>query len=431
MLARDLAAELLDSYFQQVEARGSDFDASLYQTPDGGIALFPYADDDLALSARVAALAPERVGRTALAAYFLDVTEDRDQTRERQIIALYGLAALGDPVLLPIQALRQEKDLTWRERLYLGLAAQQLGDDETARAVYRGLIDDFGESRAPLYRLRVAPEQTRDFDPITFSPPLRLGTFVFYQDATLEATSLAAILAAGLGETLAPALFDYTTSNYTRDILIELEQVSYLTQALPRLSPEAVRFAYTVEGKREEVTLERGRSFSIQVTPDELLSLWLEPIDGRVGVAAFYTAPIDQADFKADPDIGVTRRYGGSESGSVVLSEGDLVRITLAVQLGPQALDGCYQVSDLLPSGLKPITRPSRWGLGFASYPYRIDGQRVSFCVSKGRFGRTRDPTYFARVVSAGEYIAEPVIIQSMKSAESVSLSTPDFVEIR
>jgi hypothetical protein len=404
-LARDLAAALLETSFEEVETLRDEFDVALYQTPDGGIALFPYADDELGISARVAALAPDRVGRTGLGAYFLRIAENRTETRERQIIALYGLAALGEPVLVPLQQALEEEDLTWRERLYLGLAAMELGDDTTAGQVFQALIDDFGESRAPNYRLVVGEDQ----------------------DDILEATSLAAILGAGIGDEVAPALFDYTTDNYTKDILVELEQISYLTQALPRLSQEPVRFAYTLNGDRQEIELARGGTFALQVSPEELETIELEPVEGRAGVASFFTAPLRPEDVERDPNITITRRYDDAEPGaSVELEAGALVRITLSAEFGAQALDGCYQAADLLPSGLKVVTRPYSYGLSFASYPYEIEGQRVSFCLSDSPFNRAA--TYFARVVSAGEYTAEPAVMQSMQSAESITLT--DAVEV-
>ena len=415
MLARDLAADLLERYFEEVEAPGEAFDGSLYQTSEGGIALFPYADDDLALSARVAALAPERFGRNGLTSYFLGIAEDPKETRERSIIALYGLAALDEPVLVRLQYLLDQEDLTWRERLYLGLAALEMGDEPTARSVYQGLVDDYGEELPPFLRLRVGADQ----------------------DDILEATSLAAILAAGLGEESAPALFDYTTNNYTKDTLIELEQISYLDGVLARLSPEPVRFAYTLDGERQEVTLERGRAFALELTPQQLADLRLEALEGEVGVASSFAVPFDAADVVTDPDISVSRRYEGGGPQGLSITEEALVRITLDYQLGPQALDGCYQVTDMLPSGLKavsqPYTRLSAEGESpfpsDLSYPYRIEGQRVSFCLWKDI--PYRPIIYYARVVSAGQYTAEPATIQSMKSAESFNLSAPDTVEIR
>lgn len=405
MLARDLSAELLETFYSDVEQRGEPFDASIFQTPDGGIALFPYAGQDLTLSARAAAVAPDRFGGAALTQNFLGVLEDRQETRERQVIALYGLAALGEPVLMPLQSLLTEPDLTWRERLYIGLALVELGDDTGARAVHQSLIEDYGESTTPSYRLRVGEDQ----------------------DDILEATSLAAILAAGLGDSLAPQLFEYTTENYTKDILVELEQISYLAKALPRLSSAPVRFSYTVDGKSTEVTLRRGESLTIQLTSQQLASLRLEPIQGTAGVASFYTAPTDAGSVDVDPAVTVTRTYGTDPAG---LHEGQLVQIILSATFSPQALDGCYQLTDLLPSGLRPVARPDAWGMEpGTNYPYRIDGQRVSFCVSDDP--TNRGASYWARVVTTGEYTAEPALIQSMQSAQSINFSAVGRVIIR
>ena len=106
------------------------------------------------------------------------------------------------------------------------------------------------------------------------------------------------------------------------------------------------------------------------------------------------------------------------------------MRVELDYTLGPQALNGCYQVSDLLPSGLKAVTRPYAWGITDpnAFYPYLIEGQRVSFCVYKS----DRQPViiYYARVTGRGEFEAEPAIIQSQKAPESINLSASDRVVI-
>ena len=405
MLARDVAAQLLGRFYDDVEVRGEPFDPSIYQTPEGGIALFPYAGADLTLSARAAAVAPDRFGSAALTGSFLAVLRAPDETRERQVIALYGLAALGEPVLIPIQGLLRETDLMWRERLYAGLALAELGDDTGARAVYQGLIDDYGESRSPSYRLLVGDDQ----------------------DDVMEATSLAAILGASLGDKLAPRLFDYTTGNYTKDILVELEQISYLAKALPRLSSAPVRFAYTVDGKRTPVTLAGGESLTVQLTPEQLAGLRLEPIQGTVGIGSFYTAPIGAGSVRVDPNVTVTRTYGTDPA---ALHEGAIVQITLTATFGAQAIDGCYQLTDLLPSGLRPVARPNAWGVEpGTNYPYRIDGQRVSFCVSDAP--SNRGASYWARVVTTGEYTAEPVLIQSMQSAQSINFSAAERVIIR
>jgi hypothetical protein len=416
MLARNLAQELLAQYFQEEATFPAEFQPSLYQTQDGGIAIFPFADDDLVLSARAAALVPERFGRQALVQYFLKVTDDANETRERTIIALYGLAALGEPMLPDIQALAALSDLSPRERLYLGLAAAELGDQDTARSLYRALLEEFGQRRGNSVRLNVGLDQ----------------------DDVLEATSLAAILGASLADDWSPLLFDYTTTNYTQDTLVYLEQISFLLKALPNLSAAPVRFAYTLQGQRNEEELERGNSLALLVTPEELRDLNLEALEGTLGIATSFLAPLDPASVQPDPVVSITRSYEGQAEGSATIEEGELVRITISYKLGPQALDGCYQVSDLLPSGLKPITRLYEWATpelqgGIAdtnlAYPYAIEGQRVSFCVY--RDDRQLPLVYYARVIGKGTYTAEPAVIQSQKAPESINLTASLPVEIR
>ena len=90
-----------------------------------------------------------------------------------------------------------------------------------------------------------------------------------------------------------------------------------------------------------------------------------------MGVSTFFTAPLVPSDVETDPDVIVTRTYD-----STSLEEGQVVKVTLTMEFGPQALDNCYQLTDFVPSGLRPIVRPRGWGgfFGF-NYPYRIDGQ--------------------------------------------------------
>jgi hypothetical protein len=409
MLARNLAQELLLEYFQEEAAFPAEFHPSLYQTPDGGIAIFPFADDDLVLSARAAALAPERFGRQALVQYFRQVTDDADETRERIIIALYGLAALEEPTLPSIQAFAALTDLSPRDRLYLGLAAAELGDQDTARSLYRGVLEEFGQRRGNSVRLNVGVDQ----------------------DDILEATSLAAILGASLADSWSPLLFDYTTSNYTTDTLVNLEQISFLAKALPNLPAAPVRFAYTLDGQRTEEELDRGNSLALLLTPEELRDLNLEALEGILGIATSFLVPLDPSSVQPDPAVSISRNYNYHRTeGSAPIEEGELVHITIEYKLGPQAMDGCYQVSDLLPSGLKPVARPYDWGItGSVDYPYAIEGQRVSFCVYRDAPQRTLG--YYARVIGKGTYTAEPAVIQSQQAPESINLTGSFPVEIR
>jgi hypothetical protein len=235
---------------------------------------------------------------------------------------------------------------------------------------------------------------------------------------------------------MAPRLFEYTRNNYTTDILIQLEQISYLASALPRLPAEPVRFAYRLDGKRQEAELERGGSLAMSLTAKELRELQPEPLAGSVGVASFYLAPFEPEEAVTDPDISISRRFELAAEPGNVYHDDSLVRIVIDWTLGPQALDGCYQVTDILPSGLKPITRLAAWRTDGSAeigqngvVPYQVEGQRVSFCAGKGA---TQLPiVYYARVIGKGEYTAEAATIQSMRSADSFNLTAADHVQIR
>ena len=409
MLARNMAQDLMQQYFGEQAAFPAEFRASAYQQSAGGIGIFPFADSDLTLSARIAALAPDKFGRQGLLAYFNKVFSDPNETRERTIIAMYGLAALGEPVLLDVQQAAGLTDLSTRERLYVGLAAAQLGDEATASHMYTGLLSDFGEQRGATIRLNVGANQ----------------------DDILEATSLAAGLGAMLGDDDAPLLFEYTTQNYTRETLVQLEQLNYLVQAMPRLSEAPVKVRYTAGGQTHDAQLDRGQSVTLRLNPAELQALNLQVTEGTAGVSTSYQAPLDPTGVKTDQAVSITRAYPSESNGSVTLHEGDLVPITLTWDLTAQAVDGCYQVSDLLPSGLKPVTR--LWEQGITQpgvwYPYFVEGQRVSFCVYPG--SSTHTILYYARVIGTGTYIAQPAIIQSQKAPESISLTGATQVTIQ
>ena len=103
----------------------------------------------------------------------------------------------------------------------------------------------------------------------------------------------------------------------------------------------------------------------------------------------------------------------------------------LDYKLGKKALDGCYQVTDFLPSGLKPVTRMNRGGQYDLNiwYPYFVKGQEVSFCVYNNE--GYKPINYYARVISAGDYLSENAYIQSLSSTDSFNVSTTSQIKIK
>jgi hypothetical protein len=346
-LAAVMARDLLVTAFgvDPDRYRVPDFDPGPYQVEaDGdyaeGIGLLPYASADLALSARVALLAGDRFNRDYLGKYFEVRREPSDQTREVRNLALAGLAGLGTPVLGEIRAALAEPDLTIREQLYLALGAAALGDDATALAVERDLLGRYGQQLGPWLRLRV-------------------GTSL---DDTIEATALAALIAATVGDPVGEAAEAYVEANPAVDDLFNLQEVGYISRMVDRTPSGPARLAYSIRGEERTANIEAGGAFSLTLVPSQAAALTARTLTGRIGVAVSWDDPVDPATLARDPSFTLTR----SVSPSGVIPSDGLVKVTLRATFGPQAVDGCYLATDVLPSGLAPLDE---------------SGQRVAFCL--------------------------------------------------
>ncbi len=419
-LAADLAASILTTRFGSSAGSGpvDAFDADRYRTADGGLALLPYGSSDLELTALVALVAPKHDAASRLDSYLTAIRFDPAETRERRTFALAGLAGLGAPVLPEIQAAAADPELTIREQLMVGIGAIALGDASTARSIASTLTQTYGESLG---------EQAR----------LRVGTSA--GDVT-EATALMAVLAAAIGDPSAPAYWGYVEGNASVDALHVLHAVAYVGRTIDRIAVEPASFAYTLDGARRVVELEKGQSFALTVTAAQRATLKLELLSGDVGVTTTWREPVVATAFERDPDVVIRR----SVSPSGVIGTDDLVQIDLTVTFGRQAPKGCYQVTDLAPSGLMPIGSLAAWidsdsgGPALpagVTLPYAMTGQRVSFCAEPPSLAASTTGSvalrYYARVVTPGTYVWEPAIVES-KTGPNWAAHTPQVeVSIR
>ena len=197
-LGRDVARELIARYFPALATGGAGdgssaetFDPNRYQGSGAGLALLPYGGSDLELSVDAALVAPGRFGIGGLRDAFVAVTDDPDQTRERQLIALAGRAAIGDDVLSDVRSAAQLGDLTTTEELYVGLAAASLGDSATALRMERAVLGQAGQRQGPWVRVESGS-----------------GT-----DDVTDATARLAMLAAEVGDPIASSAEAYVAAH--------------------------------------------------------------------------------------------------------------------------------------------------------------------------------------------------------------------------
>lgn len=417
-LARAIAHDLLVSEFGYDPATlpPAGFDPAVYpvgggQNDDGnliteGLPLVPYGGPDPGLAARVALIAPERFDTSDLLGALITIRDLSTTTRELRLATLAGLARLGEPVLADLREANRATDLTIRERIALALGFEAAGDDASAMAIERDLLAKDGQQLGPWTRLRV-------------------GTSL---DDTVAATADLALVAAGVGDPIAASLAAYVEAYPAHDTLHVLDQVGYVERALARAPATAASFAYTVDGRRSVVDLGPGEALTIALTASQRDGLRLEPLGGQVGVATSWTEPLDVGSLTADPTLKLTRTV--TPAGAIPAD--GLVVVDLTPSFGALAVHGCYQVVDLVPSGLAPVARTDGWvGDDGTIGPYSIVGQRVSFCASND--AAATDVTkmrYLARIVTPGEYAWEPAFMQLSDAPEAVALTPPARVTI-
>ena len=408
-IAKATARTILDSAFGRGPASFSPttFDPSLYPidsaTRDGdtviqgGVGLLPYGGVDPWLAARVALTSPEALPRSTLRDVLVSIRDAQATKRDVQIAAMAGLAGLGEPVLGDLQEAGRQSNLTPTERIYLALGFEAIGDSASASAIERDLLRSDGERLGAWVRVRFA--RTAD---------------------GADATALLAVIAAGVGDPVATGLADYAWTHPATDTVNALELTAYATRALARTPATAAAFAYTVDGRRTVVQLDPGEAFSLQLTAAQVESLAVEALSGQVGASVEARVPVAPSSLRPYPGLTLTRA-----SLAQPIPADRILEVNLTASFAADALTGCYDVVEVVPSGLAPLAvgwgRTDERGI---TWPSSVVGQEVRFCAANdpatGRSARLR---YLARVVNEGTFSWEPAIMQLANRPELLAVT--------
>ena len=417
---RKEARVLLNKYYQE-DIIASDLSVQDYQLSSGGISLLPYSSEDLELSLRVAQTGAGGFDREALAQYFFKILEDKESIREEITMALCGLAAVKKPVLSRIEAWLERDDLPAKERLYLGLALAKIGAKEKSREIYYGIMKEYGETKEPHVIIRVDGNA----------------------DKVFEATALASVLASLLNTGEAEGMFDYLTMNQklyglskNSENLFNLEKLDYIKSALPQLNPGPAKVVYELFGDKKTVNITGGSRHSFQLDPSEVDELKFLEVTGDVGISLRYTDALDLQTVERDKSINIKREYYANGRKTNKFSEKDLIEIRLYPSFKNTALSNYYQITDILPSGLMPVTKLYNYNQRYDCnywYPYNRDKQKVKYKLHrdwKNNYCGGNYIKYYARAKNRGEYIAEPAVIQSFYNPDFINYSNKETITI-
>lgn len=395
-IAAQEARQLLAQYFpdEQKYFDGIQEESLLhYQRPDGGIGILPYAESELALSALVAVGTTGIFDEKSLAGYFYRVLEG-DNAEDDKSLALLGLAALKEPVLIQINDYLKTGQLEPAVKVNLAAALLAIGDGAYAQTVYKELMQLYGQDLGASLRINAGSDQ----------------------DDMITATTQMAVLAARLNQPEKNKLYQYLLDNPGKDILNTMEQLQILKYSLHYMTASPVSFTYELNGQKVVKRLNNTDVFKLYLQPHELGSIKFSQIEGKVGLIAEYTRPVAAGENGDARDLTVSRAYYVNDKKTTTLNRADLVKVVITYQIGDKAPDGMYEVVDVLPAGLAHISKPYNdydqvkaiW-----DYPAEVNGQRLVFHSGKGR----TDPiqiTYYARVKTPGEYTGEAPVLSNI-----------------
>jgi hypothetical protein len=412
------ASKMLTQYFSEPVA-DEQLDLSGYQTTDGGMALFPYSDNDLVLSAQMADLAPEYISQNKLVGYFESSLVDKKADIHRVAKALYGLASLRQPVLAKINSIiKNNSELELEDKVYLGLGLAKIGDKENARRLYADAIRPQLRFQGSDAWLSQESDQTKQ----------------------VKLTSAIAVLASYLnisGDK--DALWNYVSTHSPERDLNTMEEVMIMKTELARAKDQAVGFSYQIGSEKKSIKIEKGQSYLMTLSADDLKAIKFSDISGKISLVSFYEKSQEPSELAKNQELAISRKYLVNGQATNSFSEESIVLVRLDPSIAASALDGVYQVVDYLPSGLRPITQIYEKRLSSGTncdgvwYPSKIVDNAVYFTISKG-FDHpcaNRTINYYARAVSRGDFQANPALIQSMKDLNSLNVSAKDSVEIK
>ncbi len=382
-LARTLAGAWLNEVFD-ASYNVPSFENGAYQNnaEDGGIALLPYADTDLELSAKMAALAPTELSEAPLASYFEEVLNSKDRTLSEKILALYGLAGLDQAYLNELDYFTANFKLSDEDKLYAALAYTEFNEDMKATELFLDI----------------------------------------YKDGDAEWTLLLASLAEAIGSDQSTDLWETGNDLASESSeFVLLEKLLFVKARLEAGAQETVSFKLN----GETVELNGSDVLKKSYLPKDLTKLSITNVDGEVAAVSFYQSAVDLDSIETSSSVKITRTYwvNGKEVNSLKI--GDLVEVHLKASV---TKNGAYEITDYLPSGLQTAT----WASQSPRYdndeeylhPYDQNGQVLKFYMSCTDGECHGDDFYYlARVINPGSFVLEPATVQSYEDLDVINLS--------
>ncbi len=389
-------------------------------TPTTGLSLVTYGSVDLTASAYATSLLPNSVPKLEMTRYFNRALIDERNDIHRTSIALLGLASLKQPVLAKLQTLATDDELSLEDKLVVAHGLIELGDYETARALY-----------------------SKDIGPNLITE----GNISYLKDGdqtrTVKVTGKAGIVATALQiEPDAERIWNYLQTHYPEKDLDSFERALIVKFALDSKDQAQGSFHYKTTLNEGTVELKNGQSKVLEMLRDEVKSIRFDSVKGSVQAVVLYEGYEDPSTMQPNPNVQLTRRYDVNGRAATTFKDGQIVKVVLTMNPKYGQYAGAYQVTDYLPSGLKPVVDPFAFGFypPYESdpcrrsywYPDTADGNRISFTAYPDERCKNIpiEISYYARVVSTGTFSADPAFAAPLNEIQNATVTKKAIITI-
>ncbi len=357
-----------------------------YMDYDGVKLQQDYDYSDLRVSAKLAAVAPEFCDQEELRYSFERYLNDRYAARVDVLIAYFGLAALGEPVLNDLQTIYvTQSDLSAEEAAYLALGFAYSGDYNTAQYVFD----------THLKELLVTEE----------------GVTYAALDGSVEEdlTGCCTLLSNRLGLEYSEGLISFIINTDTEYTLLNLELISYLNDHVSDLTGANKVTITTGDGRNETYTYQRIGELVLTLSPAQASNVRVVNIEGRSAVSYAYSGTVEDLQ-----KIGEAHGSVGAEIPNE-LSVGEVQEITLEI-LVPENYE--LPMLDLvLPAGLRFESGSVFAGEWEYAIVPEFDRKRINIPLTFGN----NTVSVWVRGAMPGSYEMEPVVVTNAADNQYIS----------
>ena len=289
----------------------------------------------------------------------------------------------------------ESDELETRDKIYLSLALTELGDNKTARKIYKEFEANFKTASDYLYY-----ESDKDSNTNADS---------------YELTALLSILGVKIHEfDTSDKLFKYIYHNPSKYTLANFEQLIYIMNRdimqLDEIKDLFGEVTVATDGTKKTYKLKLFDRESFAVTRDKIKDVKFNNIKGNIACKVEALGNKDDLDKNKTDDFSINIKYTKKDSAQEQreYKHSDVVKVTIMPSFSSSVARGNYEITYVVPSGFRFIEIEKN-----KPFWAEENGQKLKFNFYYDRENFAAIPiTFYIQAAQTGEYTVDYAVIK-------------------